>query len=61
MPYFRNHGSHFERHKAAFLEGGGRDDAWLDENADAAAAARTEKPGSDNDSVDEKERRSQNV
>jgi SHS family lactate transporter-like MFS transporter len=27
-----NHGSHFEKHKAAFEEGGGRDDAELDVN-----------------------------
>jgi len=25
------HGSHFERHKAAFEEGGGLDDAWMDD------------------------------
>ncbi|KAJ7148216.1 carboxylic acid transporter [Mycena filopes] len=26
-----NHGSHFEKHRAAFDEGGGADDAWIDD------------------------------
>ncbi|KAJ6491979.1 MFS general substrate transporter [Mycena sanguinolenta] len=29
-----NHGSHFEKHRAAFDEGGGADDAWIDEDAE---------------------------
>ncbi|KAJ7339192.1 MFS general substrate transporter [Mycena albidolilacea] len=27
-----NHGSHFEKHRAAFDEGGGSDDAWIDDD-----------------------------
>ena len=27
----RNHGSHFEKHRTAFEEGGGRDDAILED------------------------------
>jgi SHS family lactate transporter-like MFS transporter len=27
----RNHGSHFEKHKAAFEEGAGRDDAMMED------------------------------
>ncbi|KAJ7184789.1 hypothetical protein C8R46DRAFT_1343794 [Mycena filopes] len=26
-----NHGSHFEKHRAAFHQGGGADDAWIDD------------------------------
>ena len=28
---FRNHASHFEQHKTAFEEGGGRDDAVMED------------------------------
>ena len=28
---FRKHGAHFERHKLAFEEGGGRDDAIIED------------------------------
>jgi SHS family lactate transporter-like MFS transporter len=31
-PAHRNHGSHFEKHRAAFDEGGGSDDAWIDDD-----------------------------
>jgi len=27
----RNHASHFEKHKTAFEEGGGQDDAYMEE------------------------------
>lgn len=30
----RNHASHFEKHKTAFEEGGGRDDAYIEEEQD---------------------------
>lgn len=30
--YTRNHGSHFEKHKAAFEEGGGADTAFIDDD-----------------------------
>jgi len=38
-----NHGSHFEKHKTAFEEGGGRDDAFIedDEVVDASESPRT--------------------
>jgi hypothetical protein len=29
----RNHGAHFENHKAAFEEGGGEDDAWFEDES----------------------------
>ncbi|KAF7319309.1 MFS domain-containing protein [Mycena chlorophos] len=35
-----NHGSHFEKHRAAFDEGGGSDEAYIDEDGAAAAAAK---------------------
>lgn len=45
----RNHGSHFEKHKVAFEEGGGLDDAMA-EGADetgsiSGSEEMTEKPG----------------
>lgn len=32
-----NHGSHFEKHKAAFEMGGGEDDAYMDDGRDVEA------------------------
>ncbi|KAJ7500606.1 MFS general substrate transporter [Mycena galericulata] len=60
-----NHGSHFEKHRAAFDEGGGDDDAWIDDdgvhhetgraaNANANAAADAEAKGSEERSSTEK-------
>jgi len=36
----RNHGSHFEKHRAAFLEGAANDDAVIDDDDDADVVAR---------------------
>jgi len=43
-PASRNHSSHFEKHKAAFEEGGGRDEAIPD---DASNTSADEKPSAD--------------
>ncbi|THU79066.1 MFS general substrate transporter [Dendrothele bispora CBS 962.96] len=52
-----NHGSHFEKHRAAFEEGGGEDDAYIQEDGTNAGPstmrARDEESGSAG-SVDEK-------
>lgn len=42
---FRNHGSHFEKHKTAFEEGGGRDEAMIEdevEGKDVESSSRAE-------------------
>jgi len=38
---FRNHGAHFEKHKTAFEEGGGRDDALIEDDGRIAAETRS--------------------
>ncbi|KAF9554609.1 MFS general substrate transporter [Agrocybe pediades] len=45
-----NHGSHFEKHKAAFLEGAANDDAVMDDSEINARAANTGAAGSEGDS-----------
>ncbi|KAJ7725428.1 MFS general substrate transporter [Mycena maculata] len=53
-----NHGSHFEKHRAAFDEGGAADDAWIDdegvhhETGRAANARDAEKASEDRSSTD---------
>jgi SHS family lactate transporter-like MFS transporter len=55
-----NHGSHFEKHRAAFDEGGGNDDAWIDDDGvehETGRAAREqdmEEKGSEERSSTEK-------
>jgi SHS family lactate transporter-like MFS transporter len=51
----RNHGSHFERHRAAFDEGGGRDDAYIDDEGVHTVAGDAEKASEERSST-EKER-----
>ncbi|KAJ7288806.1 carboxylic acid transporter [Mycena rebaudengoi] len=50
-----NHGSHFERHRAAFDEGGGRDDAYIDDEGVHTVAGDAEKASEERSST-EKER-----
>ncbi|KAJ7257251.1 MFS general substrate transporter [Mycena haematopus] len=38
-----NHGSHFEKHRAAFDEGGGDDDAWIDDDGVHHETGRAER------------------
>jgi len=38
-----NHGSHFEKHRAAFDEGGGEDDAWIDDDGVHHETGRAER------------------
>ncbi|KAJ7032514.1 carboxylic acid transporter [Mycena alexandri] len=38
-----NHGSHFEKHRAAFDEGGGDDDAWIDDEGIHHETGRAER------------------
>ena len=38
LTFLRNHGSHFEKHKTAFEEGGGADDAILDDESERVSA-----------------------
>jgi len=40
-----NHGSHFEKHKTAFEEGGGMDDAYLEDPIDTADSASVDEKG----------------
>ncbi|KAJ7230938.1 hypothetical protein C8J57DRAFT_1582488 [Mycena rebaudengoi] len=40
-PFLANHGSHFEIHRAAFDEGGGADDTYIDDEGGTVADGRT--------------------
>ena len=53
MTYRRNHGSHFEKHKAAFEEGGGADDT-TPEVEEEARADRSSDSRAESIQVDEK-------
>lgn len=52
----RNHGSQFEKHKVAFEEGGGNDDALLEDEVVGQTRGTPE-----SGSVDEKEKRESRV
>jgi MFS transporter, SHS family, lactate transporter len=54
MLQFRNHGSRFEKHKTAFEEGGGRDDAILDEGRESGQGEIGSSGRDSEDVIDEK-------
>jgi len=57
LPSFRNHGSHFEKHKTAFEQGGGRDEAFQEDGITPRVDKGLEdgvieKPGTDDEKIE---------
>ncbi|KAJ7142399.1 MFS general substrate transporter [Mycena epipterygia] len=48
-----NHGSHFEKHRAAFDEGGGADDAWIDDEGVHHETGRAARDAEENEKASE--------